>query len=243
MNQQAPVSSNGGLRRALSGVLFPAFFIAGDVLRGVLASLPLPLPDAPVEEAARYFDGSRTAVLVVGLCQILAAISLFVFAGCVVGVVRRARSEGGALPGAPWALTAAGGILAATFLLICGLLGMALVPVAAGGDLGLVGALRSLNFLTGGTFHVASLGIFVGAASFAARRAKALPGWICWLGIALAVPAILSLASLAWYPANFFILLGRLLAFVWCIAAGIALALGKRHQRGVVAGEGRHVLA
>lgn len=243
MNQQAPVSSNGGLRRALSGVLFPAFFIAGDVLRGVLASLPLPLPTAPVEEAARYFAGSRTAVLVVGLCQVLAAISLFVFAGCVVGVVRRARSEGGALPGAPWALTAAGGILAATFLLICGLLGMALVPVAAGGDLGLVGTLRSLNFLTGGTFHVASLGIFVGAASLAARRAKALPGWICWLGIVLAVPALLSLASVAVYFANAFILLGRLLAFVWCIAAGIALALGKRHQRGVVAGEGRHVLA
>ncbi len=239
MNQQAPVPSNGGLRRALSGVLFPAFFVAGDVLRGVLASLPLPLPTAPVEEAARYFAGSRTAVLAVGLCQVLAAISLFVFAGCVVGVVRRARSEGGALPG----LTAAGGILAVTFLLVCGLLGMALVPVAAGGALGLVGALRSLNFLTGGTFHVASLGIFVGAASLAARRAKALPGWICWLGIVLAVPALLSLASVAVYFANAFILLGRLLAFVWCIAAGIALALGKRHQRGVVAGEGRHVLA
>ena len=104
MNQPDALSPNGGLRRALSGVLFAAFFIAGDVLRGVLASLPLPLPDAPVEEAARYFAGSRTAALVVGLCQILAAISLFVFAGCVVGVVRRTQREGGALPGAPWAL-------------------------------------------------------------------------------------------------------------------------------------------
>ena len=237
MNQRNALSPNGGLRRALSGVLFAAFFIAGDILRGVLAPTPLPLPGAPAAEVARYFDESRTAALAVGIVQSLSAISLLVFAGCVVAVVWQATRGGSALP----RLTAAGGALAATCLLVSALLALTLVPVAAGGDLGLVGALRSLNFLTGGTFHVASLGIFVGTASFAARRAKALPGWICWLGIVLAVPAILSLASLAWYPANFFILLGRLLAFVWSIAAGIALALGTRPAPAV--GGDRHALA
>ena len=237
MNQRNALSPNGGLRRALSGVLFAAFFIAGDILRGVLASTPLPLPGAPASEVARYFDESRTAALAVGIVQSLSAISLLVFAGCVVAVVWQATRGGSALP----RLTAAGGALAATCLLVSALLALTLVPVAAGGDLGLVGALRSLNFLTGGTLHVAALGLFAGAASLAARRARALPGWICWLGIVLAVPAILSLASLAWYPANFFILLGRLLAFVWSIAAGIALALGTRPAPAV--GGDRHALA
>ena len=237
MNQRNALSPNGGLRRALSGVLFAAFFIAGDILRGVLASTPLPLPGAPASEVARYFDESRTAALAVGIVQSLSAISLLVFAGCVVAVVWQATRGGSALP----RLTAAGGALAATCLLVSALLALTLVPVAAGGDLGLVGALRSLNFLTGGTLHVAALGLFAGAASLAARRARALPGWICWLGIVLAVPAILSLASLAWYPANFFILLGRLLAFVWSIAAGIALARGAWPAPAV--GGDRHALA
>lgn len=226
MNQIDALSPNGRLWRALSGVLFAAFFIAGDILRGALAPVPLPLPDATAAEAARYFVESRTAVLAVGAVQILSAIALFIFAGCVVRVVRQTQRAGSALP----SLTLAGGVLAAAFLLVCALLALALVPAAAGGDLALVGTLRTLNFLTGGTLHVASLGLFAGAASLAARRSRALPRWIAWLGIALAVPALLSLLSLAVYFANAFILLGRLLGFVWCIAAGIALAVGTRRE-------------
>lgn len=209
---------------ALSGVLFAAFFIASDVLRGVLTASPLPLPGAPAAEVARYFDDSRTAVLVLSLCQILSAVSLFVFAQRVGGIIRRTRSDGSALPG----LTFVGGVLAAAFLLASALLALALVLVAAGGNLALVDALRSLNFLSGGTFHVASLGLFAGAASIAALRAKALPRWAIWLGIVMAAPAILSLASLVWFPASLLILLGRLLGFIWSIAVGIVLALGTR---------------
>lgn len=221
MAAQHSLSQPSGLSRALSGILFPVFFIAGDILRGRLATMPLPLPSAPAAEAARYFTESRTAVIAVGICQILAALALFVFAGSVVGITRQER---GALPG----LARAGGILSATLLLICGCLGLALVPIAAGGDLALVETVRTLNFLAGGTFHIASLGLFAGAGSLAARRAGALPRPIAWLGVGLAIPAILSLLSLALYPANALILLGRILGFVWSIAAGIALARSAR---------------
>ncbi len=241
MDQRNALSPNGGLRRALSGVLFAVFFIAGDILGGVLAPTPLPLPGAPAAEVARYYDESRTAALAVGIAQSLSAVSLLVFAGCVVAFVRRTQREGSGLPGVLWALTAAGGGLAAACLLVSALLGLALVAVAPGGNLDLVGALRALNFLTGGTLHVASLGLFAGAGSLAARRARALPGWIVWLGLALAVPALLSLASLVLFPASVLILIGRLLAFVWGIAAGIALARGTRPAPAV--GGDRHVLA
>jgi hypothetical protein len=93
-----------------------------------------------------------------------------------------------------------------------------------------VGTLRQMNFLSGGTLHVASLGLFVGATSIAASRAKALLRWIAKFGIVAAALAILSLASLVLYPVSVFIPLGRLLSFVWSIAVGIKLALGKKRR-------------
>jgi hypothetical protein len=237
MDQQHLLSSNSRRWQALNGVLFVTFFIAGDVLGGALAVVPLPLPGAPATEVARYYVESQTAALAVGVVQILSAISLFVFAVCVSGFVRRIWSEGSALPN----LTLTGGVLAATFLLVSALLALALALVAAGGDLALVGVLRSLNFLSGGTLHVASLGMFIGAASIVARRVKALPSWICWLGIVQATLATLSLVSLVVFPAAVFILIGRLLGFVWSIAVGLALAFGRRRDR--TAGSDRVVLS
>jgi hypothetical protein len=209
---------------ALSGVLFAAFFIVGVVLGGVLSASPLPLPGAPAAEVARYYDESRTAALVAGFFQALSAISLFVFAATVAAFVRGIAGERVTLP----RLTSGGGALAAVLLLVSALLSLALVPVATGDNLALVGALRDLNFLSGGTLHVASLGLFVGAASIAALGAKALPRWILWLGIVAAALSVLSLVSLVLYPASVLIPLGRLLDFVWSIAVGIVLALGER---------------
>ena len=191
--------------RALGGVLFAAFFIGGGVLSGMLTSASLPLPGAPAAEVARYFTESQTAVLVLGLFQVLSAISLSVFAASVTAFARRIAGERHALIG----LTSVGGAMAALFLLVSALLGWALALGASGLGLDLVGTLRNLNFLSGGVAHVVSLGLFVGAASIAASRTKALPSWISWLGIVQATVAILSLASLIFFPASLLILLGR----------------------------------
>jgi hypothetical protein len=205
--------------RALSGVLFVAFFISGLVLGGVLAFMPLPMPDAPVAEAARYFKNNRTTVLAGSSLQALSAVSLFVFAACVAAFVRRAAGKSGALP----RLVLGGGVLAAAFLLLSAFLSVALVPVAAGGSLGLVGTLRELNFLAGGPDHIPLLGLFVGVASIAALRAKALPRWTYWIGISAATLSLLSLTSLLWFPATLLLPLGRLLTFVWSVAVSLVL--------------------
>jgi hypothetical protein len=212
----------------LSGVLFAALFIVGNVLGGALASGTLPLPGAPAPEIARYYDDSQTVVLVLSLFQVLSAVSLFVFVAPVAAFVRRLAGEKSALI----ALTPGGGALAALFLLVSALLGWVLALSAAGLGLELVGALRDLNFLCGGTLDVASLGLFMGATSIAALRAKALSCWIAWLGIMASALSVLSLASLLWFPASVLIPLGRLLAFVWSIAVGSVLALGKRRETG-----------
>lgn len=213
---------------ALGGVFFAAFFISSLVLGGVLAVGPLPLPGSPAAEVARYVTESRTAVLVSGLFQVLSAISLFVFVAPVAAFVRRTGEGSSALPG----LTLGGGALAAIFLLVSSLLGWVLALTAGGLGLDLVGTLRSLNFLSGGAAHVASLGLFVGAASIVALRVRALPRWLLWLGIVAASLSILSLASLVWLPATILLPLGRLLSLIWSIAVGLVLALGKQREPG-----------
>ena len=56
-------SKGQGSLLALSGLFFAAFFIASLVLGDVLASAPLPLPDAPDADVARFYEGSRVAAL------------------------------------------------------------------------------------------------------------------------------------------------------------------------------------
>lgn len=215
---------------ALSGVLFVALFIWGLILGGVLSSAPFPMPGAPPQEVTRYYDANRTAVLAGGSLQALSALALLSFALRVTASARSTPGGRGGLLGP----IVGGGVSAAVFLLASALLGFVLAVAAGRLGLDLVGILRQTNFLTGGTLHVASLGLFVGAASIATRTARALPRWIPRLGIVAAALAILSLASLVWFPATFLIPLGRLLSFIWCVAAGLALALGR--ERDAVAG-------
>lgn len=214
---------------ALGGVLFVALFVWGLILGGVLSSAPFPMLGASPVEVARYYDENRTSVLAAGSLQILSSLALLVFVAPVVALVHETAGKSGPLP----ALTSVGGRSAAGFLLASALLGLVLALTAGGLGLDLVGALRQMNFFTGGTLHVASLGLFVGTASIASREAKALPRWTSQLGILAAALAMLSLASLIWFPATYLIPLGRLLSFVWCVAVALVLALGRR--RGAVA--------
>ncbi len=215
--------------RALGGLLFVALFISGLILGGALSSAPFPMPGASPQEVARYYGENRTAALLGGSFQVLSSLALLDFASSVTAFVRRTAGGRGALP----ALTSGGGLSAAALLLASALLGFVLALASGGLGLDLVGVLRQMNFLTGGTLHVATLGLFVGAASIAARRAKALPSWISRLGIVAAALAILSLASLFWFPATFLIPLGRLLLAIWCIAAGLVLAFGRQRHTSV----------
>ncbi len=220
------VETKVGRSLALSGLLFVALFIVGLVLVGVLATSPFPMPNAPVAQTADFYEETAAALLAGGVLQVLSAVALLVFARYVAVFVSRVADGGDGL-----ARTVSGsGALAAAFLLASAVFSGTLVLVAGGGEPSLVGTMRYANFVAGGTLHVAALGLFVGSASIAARRTKALPRWVFWLGILAAAFATLSLAPLALYLATPLIPLGRLLCSVWCVAVGILLALGGRPE-------------
>lgn len=72
--------------------------------------------------------------------------------------------------------------------------------------------------------------LYISVGLIAFLGTKALSRWILGLGIVAATLSILSLASLALFPASVFFPLGRSLSFVWSIAIGLVLALGKRRE-------------
>lgn len=209
--------------RALGGVLFMVFFAASLFVPDILApsTAPIPLPGTPAAEVARYYSDNQANALIGASLQGLSAISLLVFVPRVAELLWRSSNQKDALHGA----ASIGGFLAGAALLLSALFSVALV--AAGAGLDLVGALRSLNFLFGGTIHVALLGMFVGAASISASRSRAIPRWIRWLGMLAAMVSVLSLVSLALYPASVLIPLGRLLGAIWAVAVGISLLSGR----------------
>ncbi|MQA96361.1 MAG: hypothetical protein GEV11_17570 [Streptosporangiales bacterium] len=222
--QTGPIAGRAPDRRALGGVLFLLFFIGGEVARALLTTRELPLPGSPAEQTVAYVEAARTATLTVGIMQVLAALSLFLFVPAITSAVRRA-TEGRTAPARITSLT---GVLAAAFLLVSALLSLALTLSAGSMDLSTVDLVRELNFRTGGVAHVVSLGLFTGTALLTTRGTGALPRGTRVLGMVAAVPAVLAVLSIPVYMASVLLPVGRILCMVWALAVGAALIAGSR---------------
>jgi hypothetical protein len=176
------------------------------------------------------FAANTTATLVLGTCQILSAVALFLFVGHVGSAVRPAGSRAGRVIGV-------GGVLAGAFLAVSALLACALAMIAGNADPGVVATVRDLNFLTGGVAHVVCLGVFVGMTCIASARTHMLPRGIRVLGFVAAVPAVLSVISLAWYPGTVLLPIGRVLSLLWSVAAAVGLLRSSRRELSAAAEE------
>ena len=198
---------------ALGGALaFVACYLAVDLVAARVATAPLPLPGAPADEVYAYMTGNAPAVALTALCQLASVAGLLVF----VLATRRALDPAGDDRRLHWAQLA--GVGAVLLMVASSVLGLVLAATAPTLPVDTVVALRTANFLTGGVLHVMGLGVVVGLTR------TAFPGrGIRVLGVIAAVPALLAVASLAWFYASVLILLGRLLCMVWTVAAGVAL--------------------
>lgn len=202
----------GGPTLILAAVGFVLLYLSADFIAPTLASSALPLPNAPLEEARAWFTENQLAAVVLGACQFLSVSALAVF------VTRLKRLAGppqhaAAARATPWGLAAVGlMMLASVFMWL-------LAALAPSATLGAVSALRTANFVAGGTAHVIALGIFVVLAS----RIPGMSKPIRVLGYVAATPAVLSVVSLVWFQGAAFILLGRLLCMIWTISAAVSV--------------------
>jgi hypothetical protein len=121
-----------------------------------------------------------------------------------------------------------GGIAAAASLIISAAINVYATLSATGMAEGTAQALRLANFYTGGTIHVALLGVFAIAACLIALKARPWARGFSWLGLVSGVFSVLSLLSLAIYYATPLIPLGRFSHFLWAICISVILVIKRR---------------
>jgi hypothetical protein len=112
-------------------------------------------------------------------------------------------------------------------MVVCTATSWLLAALAPSASLDTVAVLRNVNFISGGTAHVATLGVFILLASrtFGSSRPVRV------FGVVAAVPAIASLISLVWFNGAVLILLGRLLGMAWTIAAAVSVTRRRKAVR------------
>jgi hypothetical protein len=179
-----------------------AFCLMTDIITPMFASSSLPLPNDPTTQVRSWFSENQLAAVLMGASQVLSVSSLAAFVHTAGGPRSR-----------PW------GFAAVACMLVSSACAWVLAGVAAASSLSTVDALRSVNFVAGGTAHVLALGVFVLIASRAAPFGRPLRV----LARVAVVVCALSVSSLLVFEGAAFILLGRLLCMVWTVSAGVAI--------------------
>lgn len=181
------------------------------------------MPDGPLEAARDYFLQFRDALRISSFIQFGTAIPLGIFTAAITS---RLRFLGVTASGVNIALF--GGISAAVFMALSGLLGWVLSQPGIANDLSTMHAVRMLQFGSGGVAHIVMLGLLLAGVSVPSLFGRFLPRWLCWMGLIVAVIAELSVFSMIFPQVSFLLPLARLAAFVWLIIAGFKMVKGKQ---------------
>jgi hypothetical protein len=209
---------------ALCGAVFAIVFLISDTITRPLQKAPATLPTDPPAAMLAYFTESGTAILAHAAFHTVCGLLLIAFVLTVGQVLARVAPEQATLR----RVTVIGGIAAAAALIISAVINVYATSSAPGLDEATAQALRLANFYTGGTIHVALLGVFTVGACLIALKARPWARGFSWLGLVSGVFSILSLLSLAIYYATPLIPLGRFSNFAWSICISVILLIKRR---------------
>ena len=208
--------STAGLALA-GGLAFLLFYLASTFLRGMVTDRALPQPTAADGIIRAYYAHEAAGVLVNDACMLLSVAGLAVF----MVAFRRVLGARAETRRATWGHAA--GTFAVAAMVVSVVLAAVLTFGAASMTDATAGTFEMAIFWSGGVAHVVALGVYAwlvgGLYDGLAIRV---------LAAVAAVPAVLSLLSLAIYMASALILLGRLLCMAWTVAAAISLLRGRR---------------
>ncbi|MFC4395564.1 hypothetical protein [Arthrobacter sedimenti] len=175
-------------------------------------------PIAPAVDVAEFFRRYGVAAQVAGMLQFGSAVPLGIFAATVYA---RQLRLGVRVPGP--AIGFFGGISAAVFLMLSGLITWLLGRPEITADTALAQALAFLAFLTAGVGFVVGLGLLVAGIAVPSLILGFLPRWLAWAGLVIAALSELSFLSMVFEPLEFLLPIGRFGGLVWLIAAGFLL--------------------
>jgi hypothetical protein len=207
---RAPAVRTAPRAGAALGVVAVVLVVAGFALA---AATEATLSSAEEEVAAFYRDAPFVRTVLGGLVETTGLVLLLAFGAALAD---RLRPAGWPAPAARSALTA--------YVAICLAPGMsagaAALWLAHTGttDPALLTALNSLRALSY-FLSLVPFALFLACAAVAGLRTAALPRWLCWAALGLAVPMVPSVALAAAGPADVFGLLG----LGWVLVTGVVL--------------------
>jgi hypothetical protein len=200
-----------------TGVLAPVGFLGAYLavgpVSGAFADRELPLPGSPASEVAAFYTANPVAV---GITAALQVVSVACFAVFVAGLAPALRAVGAAwLPLVGYLSTAA--------MVVSSALSGTLAVLAPSASDTTVMVLRQASFYAGGVANVVLLGLFVFGSALVLGREHLFGKPTRWYGFMSGTLAMLSVSSLAFYYANAFLPVGRVLSMVWTVVAGVVV--------------------
>ena len=208
----------GGPPLAGLAVTSTVLFLAGLIASTALAGTTFPSPSDPATGILTYFRDHPDAVTASGFFQFAAAVPVAIYAATASS---RLRTLGIRAPGATIAL--AGGVLAAAFLALSGLVTWTLAQPAVLGSPPLVRGLHDLAFAAGGPGSVVPFGLLIAGLAVPAAFAALLPRWLAGTGLLIALAAEFSTLSLLLSGAAYLLPAARFAGLAWLITAGVLL--------------------
>jgi hypothetical protein len=192
---------------------FLGAYLAVGPVSGALADRELPLPGSPASEVAAFYAANPAAVGVTALLQVISVACFAVFVAALAPALRAA--------GAPWLPRV--GYLSAAAMVVSSALSVTLATIASSAGDTTVTVLRQASFYAGGVANVVLLGLFVFGSALVLGRELLFGKPTRWFGFVAGTLAMLSVSSLAFYYANAFLPVGRVLSMVWTVVAGVVV--------------------
>lgn len=203
--------------------LVPAIAYAVLMVASVAVSSSGPRTATSAAKALTYLrdhSGQERATALLGFA---AALPLAIWAAVIY---RRLRTAGVIAPGPIIGLV--GGMLAAASLALSGLLSATMAETAKSADPAVAHALVDLSFATGAAGFVVPLGLLVAGVAVPALFFRLLHPVLSWIGLVIAVVAVLSTFTLLTSALDFTLPIGRFGGTLWIIAASATLAAERR---------------
>lgn len=216
----------GGPPLVLLASVCLVLLLAGLVVGVALAGGVMPLPYGSATEIQDYVAGHHASAVAIAVGTFGSSIPLAIYAATASA---RLRQLGITAPGATIAL--AGGLLASAGLALSSLTAWTLSRPEVTSDAALVRALYYLTYLTGGPWHVVTLGLLIAGIAVPGLIVGLLPRPVAWAGLVIAGLAELTTLVLIWPGLSPLLPVARFTGLVWLIVAGALLPLRRRNKQ------------
>jgi hypothetical protein len=218
---------------ALLAAISLALLLAGLVV-GVAMAGVMPLPYGSATAIQDYVAGHHGAAVAIAVGTFGSSIPLAIYAATASA---RLRQLGITAPGATIAL--AGGLLASAGLALSSLTAWTLSRPEVTSDAALVRALYYLTYLTGGPWHVVTLGLLIAGIAVPGLIIGLLPRSVGWTGLVIASVAELTTLVLIWPGLSPLLPVARFTGLIWLIVAGVLLPLRPKNRQAAEAAAAR----